>query len=159
MENTPGVIFNFFLPFKQDQPWDHPGISWLAYGRYNSPGFQLIKNAAAKDFTTAWTEYLKSMAKDSTQRLNEDQMNSIGYQLMGVKKLDQALVVFEKNTIDFPMSANAWDSFAEAQLNKGNKALAIKYYEKALELNPASETARKKLRQEVQLLFCKMFSQ
>jgi len=77
-------------------------------------------------------------------------MNDIGYSLMRIKRLDDAIEVFRQNTIDFPDSYNVWDSFAEANMNKGNKELAIKYYRKTLELNPGSENAKAQLKKLMQ---------
>ena len=54
---------------------------------------------------------------------------------MRAKKLDEAIAVFEQNTKDYPQSSNVWDSLAEGYMTRGNKAEAIKYYEKSLELD------------------------
>lgn len=74
-------------------------------------------------------------------------MNSIGYELINMKKLDDAILVFRLNTEDFPQSWNAWDSYAEAYMNKGDKETAIKYYQKSLDLNPGNENGKKMLEQ------------
>ena len=45
---------------------------------------------------------------------------------------------------------NDWDSLAEAYMTKGDKDLAIKYYEKSLQLDPSNTNAvdqLKKLKQ------------
>jgi pentatricopeptide repeat protein len=47
----------------------------------------------------------------------------------------------------YPQSANTYDSLAEAYLKKGNKDEAIKYYSKALEVNPNFASAIEALRQ------------
>jgi len=72
-------------------------------------------------------------------------MNNVGYALIRLKKLDDALAVFKQNTDDFPVSWNAWDSYAEGFMDKGEKELAIKYYQKSLQLNPDSENGKKML--------------
>jgi tetratricopeptide (TPR) repeat protein len=51
----------------------------------------------------------------------------------------------------FPKSWNVYDSLAEAYAVKGEKGLAIQYYERSLELNPDNQNAKdqlKNLRQE-----------
>jgi tetratricopeptide (TPR) repeat protein len=63
-------------------------------------------------------------------------MNELGYLLLRLKKLDDGIAVFTQNTEDHPNSWNVWDSLAEAYMDKGDKELAIKYYEKSLQLNP-----------------------
>jgi hypothetical protein len=50
------------------------------------------------------------------------------------------------NVEGYPDSANAYDSPAEVYLMNGNKALAIKNYERSLELNPANPNAVEILR-------------
>jgi tetratricopeptide (TPR) repeat protein len=75
----------------------------------------------------------------------ESRLNGMGYSLLGEKKDLQAVAVFNLNTELFPASANTYDSLGEAYLLSGNIPLAIANYEKALELNPESENARKML--------------
>jgi len=66
----------------------------------------------------------------------ERDINTLGYELMGQKKLDLAVEVFGLNVEAYPDSSNVYDSLAEAYMNRGDRALAIKNYEKALELDP-----------------------
>lgn len=63
-------------------------------------------------------------------------INSTGYQLLQGGRADLARKVFELNTRLFPEVANVWDSLAESHMVQGNKAEAIRFYEKALEVNP-----------------------
>ena len=74
--------------------------------------------------------------------INEAQINALGYQLMGIGKTDEALKIFEKNTVDHPDSWNVWDSLAEVLLTKGDKVKAKKYYEKALSMAPDNQKDR-----------------
>jgi tetratricopeptide (TPR) repeat protein len=66
----------------------------------------------------------------------EAPVNTFGYRLMEMKRLEQAIEIFKLNVEAFPKSANAYDSLGEAYLNAGNKELALRNYEKAVELNP-----------------------
>ncbi len=68
-------------------------------------------------------------------------MNSFGYRLMDMKKLDAAIEIFKLNTEAYPKSSNVWDSLGEAYMNKGEKELAIKNYEKSLELDSSNSNA------------------
>jgi len=56
-------------------------------------------------------------------------------------------VIFKLNVMLHPGSANVYDSLADAYLKSGNKELAIKNYQKALELDPQMKSARKALDQ------------
>jgi tetratricopeptide (TPR) repeat protein len=71
----------------------------------------------------------------------EAPVNTLGYRLMEMKRLEQAIEVFKLNVEAFPQSANAYDSLGEAYLNAGNKELALKNYEKAVALNPDNNPA------------------
>lgn len=124
----------------------HPGIAWLNYGRYDAPVRTLLKSIIAKGAAEPLNSYLEQRKQNKELAINEDQMNSTGYTLLRMKKVDEAIEVFKQNTVDFPNSANTWDSLAEAYMIKGEKDLAIKYYEKSLELNPKNNGAIEQLK-------------
>jgi len=123
----------------------HPSLKNLGYERYNSPARRLLKSIIADGAAGALNTYRDARASDTTQKITEQDMNSMGYTLIRMKKLDDALQVFKQNTDDFPGSWNAWDSYAEGYMDKGDKENAIKYYHKSLELNPQSENGKKML--------------
>ena len=66
--------------------------------------------------------------------------------MLNGKNIKQAMDIFELNVYAFPQSANAFDSFAEAYMENGDKELAMKYYKKSLELNPENENAKDMLK-------------
>jgi CubicO group peptidase (beta-lactamase class C family) len=74
-------------------------------------------------------------------------LNAKGYDLMFQKKYDHAIDIFTMNTFAYPNSANAFDSLGEAYMNKGEKSLAIKNYEKSLELNSNNGNAKDMLKE------------
>lgn len=71
-----------------------------------------------------------------TYALLENEMNNVGYRLLGEKKVKEAIEIFKLNVDAFPKSANVYDSLAEAYMVNGDKELAIKNYQKSVELNP-----------------------
>ncbi|MBV9210005.1 MAG: hypothetical protein JOZ52_05220, partial [Acidobacteria bacterium] len=71
----------------------------------------------------------------------EATLNTLGYRLMEMKRLDQAIEIFKLNVEAFPQSANVYDSLGEAYLNAGVNDLALKNYEKAVELDPTNANA------------------
>jgi cytochrome c-type biogenesis protein CcmH/NrfG len=62
-----------------------------------------------------------------------------------------AIRIFQLNVEDHPDSWNAFDSLGEAYMNDGQKELAIRSYERSVELNPnnsGGEAMLKKLKQQ-----------
>jgi CubicO group peptidase (beta-lactamase class C family) len=124
----------------------HPGAAWLSYARYDSPARTLVKAIIEKGAAEALKNYLAERAKNPEKKIKESDINSLGYQLLQIKKVDDAIEVFKQNTADFPDSANTWDSLAEAYMIKGEKDSAVKYYERSLELNPKNNNAVEQLK-------------
>jgi CubicO group peptidase (beta-lactamase class C family) len=112
---------------------EHPGANWLNYQRYDSPSWVLLKAILV-------TGAEKALQKRHVP-LTEIEMNQLGYQLLNAQKTGDAIMVFWQNISDFPKSGNAWDSLAEAYMDKGDKAVAIEYYQKSLALDPANTNA------------------
>ncbi|HZS04925.1 MAG TPA: serine hydrolase [Blastocatellia bacterium] len=130
---------------------DQPALAWLKYESYKSPARQLLKNILARGAEAALGEYRqwrKGRAADEV--INENQMNRIGYDLLGLKRIKDAIEVFKLNVEDYPQSANTWDSLGEAYMTSGEKEQAIKNYQRSVELNPNNTNgveALKKLRE------------
>ncbi|HWT03296.1 MAG TPA: tetratricopeptide repeat protein [Pyrinomonadaceae bacterium] len=103
---------------------------------------QLMEALDANDVALAakrFREYVRDPA--NAYQNAEAAVNSFGYRLMGMNRLDHAIEIFKLNTEAYPKSSNVWDSLGEAYMNKGNKELAIKNYEKSLELDPSNANA------------------
>jgi tetratricopeptide (TPR) repeat protein len=75
----------------------------------------------------------------------EGRLNSVGYYLLSDKKIAGAIALFKLNVELHPDSWNAYDSLAEGYMKNGEKALAIKNYEKSLAINPKNVGGAKKL--------------
>lgn len=73
---------------------------------------------------------------------SEDELNSRGYELLARGALPEAIAVFRLNTASFPASANTHDSLGEALLAGEDHEGAVAAYRRALELDPASASAR-----------------
>ena len=72
-------------------------------------------------------------------------INLVGYQFLRLKNIESANKVFRMNVNLFPYSWNVYDSYGEVLAIQGNRESAITNYQKALELNPGSESTRKNL--------------
>lgn len=71
--------------------------------------------------------------------LNENEMNQIGYKLMGDGSVEEAAQVFKLNVEAFPKTFNVYDSYAEALMKLGKNEEAIKNYRISVEMNPANQ--------------------
>jgi tetratricopeptide (TPR) repeat protein len=95
-----------------------------------------------------WSVLDRALKND---HINENVINIFGYDKLGAGKHEMAVSIFRYNTNAFPASANAYDSLGEAYMTAGSKELAIENYEKSLQLDPNSQSAKsalKKLRGE-----------
>ncbi len=77
---------------------------------------------------------------------SESDMNGLGYQLLQLGKLREAVEILKLNAEEHPGSANAYDSLGEAYMLSGDKPLAIENYRKSLQLDPRNENAAKMLK-------------
>jgi tetratricopeptide (TPR) repeat protein len=82
--------------------------------------------------------------------VKESFINDLGYRLLGRNKTKEAIEIFKFNIEAYPKSGNTYDSLAETYLGIGEKELALKFYKKALEVEPnypnakvAAETVKK----------------
>jgi tetratricopeptide (TPR) repeat protein len=114
----------------------------LSYSPKKELTEQLMDALSANDVALAAKRFREFRNDPANTYLNtEATMNGFGYKLMGMKRLDQAIEIFKLNTEAYPQSSNVWDSLGEAYMNKGDRELAIKNYEKALELDPSNGNA------------------
>jgi tetratricopeptide (TPR) repeat protein len=73
----------------------------------------------------------------------ESDLNNYGYQLLGEKKVDEALAVFQRNVKEHPSSWNVYDSLAEAYGARGDKKQAIDNYTKAFAMVTAPDQKKR----------------
>jgi CubicO group peptidase (beta-lactamase class C family) len=86
-------------------------------------------------------EQYRQMKKDGAD-FSESALNTLGYQLLGIKKIKAAIEVFKLNVEAHPESFNVHDSLGEAYMLNEDDSLAIESYKKSLELNPQNVNAR-----------------
>jgi len=101
---------------------------------------------AASGLEKAIAAFRSNKAKESEYYQSENELNGLGYELLGQKKLTAAVEVFKLAVELYPKSSNVYDSLGEAYMVSGNKENAVKNYEKSLELNPANTNAKDMLK-------------
>ncbi len=102
----------------------------------------LMEALNAKDITLAQRRFREFRADPANFYLNvEGQVNTFGYTLIGMNRLEDAIEVFKLNVEAYPQSSNVYDSLGEAYMKHGDIQLAIKNYEKSLELDPQNAGA------------------
>ena len=80
-------------------------------------------------------------------KLDENAVNTWGYELMSDNHLTEAIDIFNLNVKNYPDSADVYDSLGEAYMKSGQKQRAIDSYKKALEKDPSNDIARQKLKE------------
>lgn len=118
------------------------GIVNILYERpYTLPKLSIaeatLKTLLAKDVAAATSQYhdFKKNQEDKYD-FRENEFNNLGYQLLGINRVDDAIEIFKLNVEAYPDAFNPYDSLGEAYMLKGDTELAIKNYQKSIDLNP-----------------------
>ncbi len=72
---------------------------------------------------------------------NPYMLNRIGYELLRLKRNEDAIQVFNLLVAAFPEASNPYDSLGEAYFVSKQYPLALKNYKKSLALNPENGNA------------------
>ena len=103
----------------------------------------LVEMEIERSGIEAGVRLFEKLRADPQNRLTfeERDCNTLGYQLLGRGRTEDAIRIFQLTVKVYPNSANAYDSLGEAYVRAGNRELAIKAYEKALAIDPAFHSA------------------
>ena len=105
-----------------------------------------IKNLGAAKAIEFYREF-KKINPDSIL-FNRKTINNLGWETAAKGDIDEAIKLFELNILAYPDHYDSWDSYAEAILIRGGNdyiEIAIKNFEKSLELNPGNNNAVQRL--------------
>jgi CubicO group peptidase (beta-lactamase class C family) len=132
-------IANAIIDLMAGKPYSLPKVP-VSQTMYN-----IIKQEGI-DQAIALYDSLRS-ANDSIYDLSESELNTLGYEVLyGMRRIDDAISVFELNTRMYPSSSNVFDSLGEAMMVKGDKQSAIRNFKKALELDPSNQNSAMQLK-------------
>ncbi len=76
----------------------------------------------------------------------ENLVNNIGYELLWQGKINASIELFKLNVINYPLSANVYDSLGEAYLANKQHNLSIENYKKVLQIDKNHEGAKAQLK-------------
>lgn len=82
---------------------------------------------------------------DSYYFFSEQMLHQLGHKLLKDNRIDDAVNIFVKNVSEYPDSFLTNDALAEAYLEKGEQKSALKYFKKAVKLDPAYEYGKTKI--------------
>jgi tetratricopeptide (TPR) repeat protein len=74
---------------------------------------------------------------------NDDSFNSVGYQLLRARKMEEAFKLFKLNETSNPQSWTVYHGLGETYRMMGQKELALVNYKKSLQLNPNNEHSQR----------------
>jgi len=121
--------------------------AWLpsikrAYDQRKSIAETLSATIASSGIDDATKQYRDfKTAALATYNFDEDELNTLGYQLIQLKKLAEAIRIFQLNVEAYPQSSNVYDSLGEAYMDDGKKSEAIANYRRSLAINPKNRNA------------------
>jgi cyclase len=126
-----------------------PGENWITRGYESLKGqgrssiCEPLTHTILESGVEAAIEQYHELKKDQPDAhdFTERQLNMLGYQLMWRDMAEAAEGIFKLNIAVYPESANPYDSLGELYMNTGDDEQAIKYYKKALAVNPNTPTA------------------
>ena len=76
----------------------------------------------------------------------ENEFINYGYDLIKKDRINDATEIFKMTTELYPASWNAYDSYAEALMKKGENEGAIENYKRSLKLNPDNQNGKEMLK-------------
>ena len=111
--------------------------------------FELFRqNALAGDLgdlTSSYLRYEQRSEEDLNQQW-ENELNTLGYELMSHERYDRAIAVFRLAVEKFPKSSNLYDSLGEVYMVAGDNEQSLQNYRRSVELNPDNEHAVKMIK-------------
>ena len=109
---------------------------------YKGP-VELLNSGRIKEAVEIYRKVKKLSPNRRT--ITEVSLNNLGYELLNKKKYDAAIAIFKLNVEFYPNAFNTYDSLGEAYMVTGQDKLAIKNYNKSIELNPNNENGKRML--------------
>jgi pimeloyl-ACP methyl ester carboxylesterase len=122
---------------------DNPQLVVSAIRRVVFPSVEraLTRTIANKGVAAAIDSYRQMKKTYPAEYLREATLNTLGYQQLQAKHVDDAIALFKLNVEMYPKGFNTYDSLGEAYMAAGDRQAAIANYRKSLALNPENTNA------------------
>jgi len=137
------------------QPWNQAAAYLVGNKIHLDEAMEWVDRSISiqKNFTNVYTKSriltergetaaAKALIDESLPSASEAEVNTYGYQLLGAGNATDAVDIFRENLRRHPESWNTYDSLGEGLVALGQKAEAIRSYEKALSMAPDGQKAR-----------------
>lgn len=126
-----------YVPFAQ---WNMmpSATADLLLGLHDSRGFDTVKESIPE----LREHCLGAFRHDFTEAI----LNTLGYDLMNLNRIDDAINIFKLNIVEHPDSSLVYDSLGEAYAKQENIESAIESYKISVELDPTNEHAERQLK-------------
>ncbi len=111
------------------------------------PAHKVMESMMAVDGALKSVEAYKRMKADTAHYyIDWLAMNQLGEQLITLKRYDDARILFENNAAEFPQRDLILFNLGKTYELLGRKEDAVRWYKKAMEINPKNEEARNRLK-------------
>lgn len=118
------------------------GFVWRNIHGMKSAMLELQETITNSGIETALEKFKEMYTlREDKYFFDETEFNRLGYLLIQRNQTLEAIEVFKLNVEMFPNSWNVYDSLGEGYLENGQTELAVKFYQKSLELNPQNTNA------------------
>ncbi len=111
-------------------------LQWADIAVQRNKSFPTLTTKAGLMFQMGKQDEGDKMLDEAVALGNKQQINGLGYQLLGLKRYKKAIEVFQTNIKNDPNDPNGYDSLGEAYKQAGDKENAVKNLRKALSMNP-----------------------
>jgi len=138
--NSNRYVMSVIDPLKNilhDQPYELPKL----------PISEVIGKFLLNEGVDAAIEQYKKLKSDRPDEYDfeETQLNSLGYQLLQLGHVDDAVEIFRLNQAEFSHSANVYDSYGDALLMRGDTTESLINFKKAFSMDSTLIATREKI--------------
>jgi len=112
------------------------GLKWANIAVTRNKAFNTLAVKGGLLFQLGKSEEGDKILTDAVALGTKNQINAVGYQLLGLKRYKKAIEFFKVNVEKNPEDPNMFDSLGEAYKQAGDKENAIINLKKALSMNP-----------------------